>query len=277
MSTFAIKIQERMGSAVPNWIPRGVYDKKVYDHIFLKLSDNFIDEECPEKYDIKGDLMRGAAIKYHSYAKHMNSSQVMCISFFKKFFEKPEYENILLDILRSSEIEISAEDRIEAAAFEYEPCHKERSNFDFFILLHSGVKISFEIKYTESAFGGINPDKNDPYKYDRKWDDIYKDMVSECPFLAIGKEEFYENYQINRNIAYAGADDYVLFLTPAANHERGIEKGRKYIDELNHSHIKNLYWEKILEKTKTSVCDFSELREYYEKFYDKYIRILDSI
>lgn len=274
MSTFAKKIQERMGSAVSDRIPRGKWNDLEYKHIYLNFGDNFIDGSYPKESCVKGDLPN-PDIKYHRGAGHMNSSQVMCICFFKKFFEKAEYENILLDILRNSGIEIAAEDQIEAAVFEYEPCHKERTNFDFFILLHSGVKISFEIKYTESEFGGISPDKNDPYKYDRKWDEIYKDMVSVCPFLTVDKEAFYENYQINRNIAYAGADDHVLFLTPAVNHESGIEKGRTYIDRLDHPHIKNLYWEEIIEKTKTSVCDFSQLREYYEKFYDKYIRILD--
>lgn len=274
MGAFAKIIQERMGSAVSDQTPRGEWNGVEYKHIYSNLRNNFIDGSYPKESCIKGDLPN-TAIKYHRGASHMNSSQVMCISFFKKFFEKPEYECILLDILKSNGIEIAAEDQIEAAAFEYEPCTKERTNFDFFILLHSGVKISFETKYTESEFGGISPDKNDPHRYDRKWDEIYKDMVSECPFLAIGKEEFYENYQINRNIVYAGVADYALFLTPAANHENGIEKGRTYIDRLNHLHIKILYWEEITEKTRKSVCDFSELREYYEKFYDKYIRILD--
>lgn len=274
MSTFAKRIQERMGNAVSDQIPRGKWNGVEYKHIYLNFKKNFIDGSYQKKCCIKGDLSN-LDIKYHRGAGHMNSSQVMCISFFKKFFEKPEYENILLDILRSSGIEITAEDQIEAAVFEYEPRKEEKTNFDFFISLHSGVKISFEIKYTESEFGGISYDKNDPHKYDRKWVDVYKDMVSACPFLAVGKEEFYENYQINRNIVYAGAADYVLFLTPAANHENGIEKGRAYIDKLNNSHIKNLYWEEMIAKTKTSVCDFSEIREYYEKFYNKYIRILD--
>ena len=273
MGTFAKKVQERMGSAVSDRIPRGKWNGVEYKHIYLNFINNFIDRSYQKESCIKGNLPN-LDIKYHRGAKHMNSSQVMCISFFKKFFEKPEYENILIDILRSSGIEISAEDRIKAAAFEYEPCKKERTNFDFFILLHSGMKISFEIKYTESEFGGRSSDKDDPDKYDRKWKDIYEDMVSKCHFLKVDQEEFYTNYQINRNVVYAEAADYVIFLTPAANHENRIKKGRTYIDNLNHSHIKNLYWEEIMEKTKTAVCDFSELKEYYEKFYDKYIRIL---
>lgn len=272
MGTFAKKIQERMGSVVSDQIPRGEWNGIKYKHIYLDFRNNFIDGVYQKKCCIKGDLTN-SDIKYHRGAGHMNSSQVMCISFFKKFFEKPEYENILLDVLRGSGIEIATEDQIEAAAFEYEPCSKEKTNFDFFILLHSGEKIFFEIKYTESEFGGISPDKNDLYKYDRKWNDIYKDMISVCPFLTVDKDEFYANYQINRNIAYAGAADYVLFLTPAANHENGIEKGRTYIDKLNHSHIKNLYWEEIIAKTKIYAYGFSELSEYCEKFYNKYIRI----
>lgn len=274
MGTFAVKIQERMGSAVPDWIPRGKWNNVEYKHIYLNCRNNFIDEEYPRKCCIKGDLSN-ADIKYHQGKEHMNSSQVMCINFFKKFFEKPEYEYLLLDILRNCGIEIDVEDQIKTAIFEYEPCSKEGTNFDFFMMLHSGVKISFEIKYTESEFGKTSPDKKDPHKYDRKWDNIYRDMVSVCPFLSVDQEAFYKNYQINRNISYAGADDYVIFLTPEANRESGIEMGRKYIENLHSSHIKNLYWEDIAAKTKETVRGFSNLSAYYDKFYNKYIKILD--
>ena len=276
---FADKIKDKMGSAVPKWIPRGIYykNKKVYDHIFLNFNDNFIEGKYPESFNIKGNLMKDAEIKYHLGARHMNSSQVMCINFFNKFFERPEYEQILLNILRDSEIKIAPEDKIIAAAFEYEPCKKERTNFDFYMVLSGGIKISFEIKYTEKDFGSTSPDENDPDKYNKKWNNIYKYMVEKNHFFDKDKtdsDEFYKNYQINRNIAYATENDYVLFLTPEANKDKGISEGRKYIDDLNNPQIKNLYWEKIMDKTMSAVSDYPELSEYYAKFYDKYIKIL---
>ena len=273
MATFAKKVQKVMGSSATETIPRGEWRGVKYDHIFSDLKSNFIDGMYPKKCSVKGDLS-DKDIKYHRGARHMNSSQVMCISFFKKFFEKPEYEKILLDVLKKSGVEIAPEEKIKAAIFEYEPSPKERTNFDFYMVLLSGKKISFEVKYTEPDFGGISPDKDDPDKYDRKWDQIYKDMVLKSPFLDIDKEAFYKNYQINRNIVYAASSDHVLFLTPKANDEKGIAAGRSYIDQMHCPNIKNLYWEDIAEKTMEAARDHQELFEYYLKFFDKYIKFL---
>jgi hypothetical protein len=275
---FAKKVQKIMGNTVPSWIPRGEWQGKPYNHIFADLRTNFIDGRYPTKCYIKGRTdENNKDIKYHKYASHMNSSQVMCISFFKKFFEKEEYENLLLEILRKSGIHIVDSDKIAEAIFEYEPNSDEGTNFDFYLTLTSNIRLSFEIKYTEPAFGGISPDSNEPDKYDRKWNTIYRDMVDRCPFLNIEKENFYKNYQINRNISYAKEGDCVLFLTPKANDAKGICSGRDYIDSFQNDHILNLYWEDVVEITRTVVKDIPELEDYYSKFYKKYIKIFKEI
>ena len=151
VESFAKRIQRIMGDSIPDWMPRGTYLEREYNHIFLSLEDNFIDGKYPVKCNVKGDLYE-TDIKYHKYASHMNSSQVMCISFFKKLFEKSENEEILLELLRRTGIEISKDAVIKDAVFEYEPDKSEGTNFDFYIGLTNGRKISMEIKYTEAAF-----------------------------------------------------------------------------------------------------------------------------
>ena len=274
---FAKKIQRIMGDAVPDCIPRGTWHGKEYKHICKNLEDNFIDGKYPVKCNIKGDLYE-KSIKYHQYASHLNSSQVMCISFFKKFFEKSEYEEILLELLRRTGIGISSDVEIKDAVFEYEPNKSERTNFDFYLVLTNSRKISMEIKYTESEFGGISPDDKDPDKYHNKWKNIYQAMVAVSPYLDCSEEDFYKNYQINRNIVYAKEGDVVIFLTPEANRlltpEANGLRGRKYIDSLRNSNICNLYWEKIVGELLDIVKDIPELNAYYTKFYNKYIGIL---
>lgn len=271
---FAKRIQNIMGQRVPEYIPRGKWQGKYYAHILADIKTNFIDGESPKFCSIKGYLT-DAEIKYHQGAAHMNSSQVVCISYFKKFFENTEYEKYLLEILRESGLSIEESDEIESAAFEYEPRSDERTNFDFYIVMKSGQKISFEIKYTEPEFGGISPDKNDPDKYDRKWEAIYKEMVEKSIYLDVDKDTFYKpHYQVNRNIVYADAGDYVTFLTPRANDANLLEEGRKYIDGMNEPHILNIYWEDIMERTLDRVRECSELRDYFTRFYQKYIEIL---
>ena len=97
-NTFAKKVQKAMGSAIPDWIPRGKWRGVSYGHILTDMRNNFIDGCYPVKCCIKGNLSEGE-IKYHQGASHLNSSQVMCINFFKKFFEKEEYEGYLLAVL----------------------------------------------------------------------------------------------------------------------------------------------------------------------------------
>jgi hypothetical protein len=108
-------------------------------------------------------------------------------------------------------------------------------------------------------------------------------MVDRSPYLNTGKDEYYENYQINRNISYARGEDkkrgadYALFLTPRANDDTGISAGRDYIDSFHNDHILNLYWEDIIAITQREVKDIPEMADYYRKFFDKYIKIFDEI
>lgn len=270
---FADRIKRIMGESIPDDIPRGTYDGRVYSHIFTEITSNFIDGRYPKLCSIKGNLTN-TEIKYHVFAKHMNSSQVMCISYFKKFFEKNEYEKCLLVILSEAGIPIDQDEKINSAVFEYEPKSSEGTNFDFYLILTSGKRISFEIKYTEDEFGGASYDKNDPDKYNRKWNDVYQEMVQHSPFLSLDKEAFYKNYQVNRNIVYASPEDYVIFLTPKANDAKALREGRDYIDSLQNSHILNIYWEDVARITQNAVEGYEELKDYYLKFYRKYIEIL---
>jgi len=270
---FAKRIQRIMGDAIPDWMPRGTWHEKEYKHICRNLEDNFIDGKYPVKCNVKGNLCE-KDIKYHQYASHLNSSQVMCISFFKKFFEKSAYEKILLEIFRRTGTDILSGAGIKDAIFEYEPDRAERTNFDFYIGLDDGRKISMEIKYTESEFGGISPDDKDPEKYHNKWENIYQAMVAANPYIDCDEQNFYDNYQINRNIVYAKEGDIVIFLTPKANNSSGIVEGRNYIDELGNCNVRNLYWEDIVRELLDIIKDLPELNAYYTKFYNKYIGIL---
>ena len=268
-NTFAKKVQKAMGSAIPDWIPRGKWRGVSYGHILTDMRNNFIDGCYPVKCCIKGNLSEGE-IKYHQGASHLNSSQVMCINFFKKFFEREEYEGYLLAVLQCCGVSIEGY-KIENAVFEYEPDHEEGTNFDFYLILEDGKRISFECKYTETEFGSISSDKRDPDKYNRKWDHIYKNLIANSTFLFTDKKEFYRHYQINRNIVYADSRDYVLFLTPRANDAKGICDGRAYIDNMENQHIRNIYWEDIIQITLLTVAECEPLEDYYFKFKSKYL------
>jgi len=272
--TFSKRIQRIMGEKAPKELTGGTWHGTAYPHIYLDKKYNFIDGKFPVLCDIKGNLFEGREIKYHDGAAHLNSSQVVCISFFKKFFEKEEWESILIQVLKNIGVPLSS-DGIKCAAFEYEPDFNERTNFDFYMVLDDDSKISMEIKYTESEFGGISPDKKDPDKYSRKWTEIYRGMVDRSPYLDCSEEEFYRNYQVNRNISFANKGDVVLFLTPKANDAKMLNEGREYIDSYTAScpNIRNIYWEDVVSEL-LKLVNVDELIDYYNKFQEKYIDIL---
>lgn len=246
----------------------GRWGNKTYDHILLKLEDNFIDKKVQEYCVIKGKDPDYKKIDYHLGACHLNSSQIMCINFFMKFFEKEENEDILLQLLKNCGINTN-EKNIVRAIFEYEPDGKEGTNFDFYMIFDDDTRISFEIKYTEPEFGSIKKDSGN--KYDDKWINIYEDMCRNSLYLnEIDKYSFYANYQINRNILYAGKNDYVIFITPRAN--TSLNNGRDYIDFVNsqYPNVMNIYWEYLIIELEKMIESDKILSDYYRKFREKY-------
>lgn len=273
--TFADKIKQRMGEACKDTsLIGGTWRNISYNHIFKDKKDNFINKEYPRYCNVKGNLFY-QEIKYHDGAAHMNSSQVMCINFFKTFFENGFDGELLLELLRKSGLNFSNEAVIESAIFEYIKDPSEMTNFDFYIVLNNGTTISFEIKYTESEFGSVSKDKKNPEKYSDKWRDIYSELVEKSAYLSgCNEKRFYENYQINRNIVFASEGDIVLFLTPRANDSKRLVEGRKYIDELKNPNIRNVYWEDIVDDLLGMLKEESMLKEYYTRFKEKYIDVL---
>ena len=272
--SFAKRIQDAMGERAPKELTGGLWRNIERNHIYKDKKYNFIDEVYPDDCDAKGQFY-GEKIEYHNGAAHLNSSQVMCINFFKKIFEKDEWNGILLKTLKSVGVPIVS-GKIKYAIFEYVPESKEGTNFDFYVILDNNSCVSFEVKYTEAEFGGISEDKRYPDRYKRKWTNAYEEMVHRCPYLSCSEEEFYSEYQINRNICLAKEGDIVLFLTPRANDAKGILRGRKYIDSCtsSNSNIMNIYWEDVVKALMKLIVNEPELMDYYGKFKEKYIDIL---
>ncbi|MBO5418084.1 MAG: hypothetical protein J6A50_05740 [Clostridia bacterium] len=290
-------VKERMTNRTPKELLGGTFRGRVYPHIFKELKDNFIDETYPTKKCLKGNLTE-TEIKYH-YAEHLNSSQTMCIAYFKKFFESRENELLLAEILLMQRIDVAGCGEFVDAVFEHIPNAKEGTNFDFYLKLANGKQITWEIKFTESEFGGITRNGGLKDKYITKYEQIYIPLLRDCAYCDFPDvdcadyqslsadiltedycvndkcsiDRFYEQYQIQRNILYAkNKGDYVLFLTPRENHL--LDDGRAYIeqyaDALGTDCIRNIYWEDLLETTLQVVSCEPELFDYYIKFKAKY-------
>lgn len=264
-TAYAEVVKHRIVQVLPEKDRYGLWHGRPYPHICKERRDNFIDGT-----ETLNGKLSGKTIKFHEGATHLNSSQILCFNFFNKFFENAQTEELLLQILRDAGFDISSEEEIEDATLEYEPDPKERTNFDFYIKLASGRHISFEVKYTESEFGGISPDPKNPNKYAEKWQEIYLGMVHDSPYLSghCDEKQFYKHYQIHRNIAYARANDIVVFLTPRLNH--ALDEERRYIDSLCTPNIRNLCWEDLVAVVLKKVQSDPDVYGYFCRFRDKY-------
>ncbi len=221
--------------------------------------------------------------KVHSMARHLNSSQVMCYNFFRPMMSFDSASNfgyanekmvnfvrekIGPSITKGAKCYFEYEDT--AATEEFKRIAKyrgrgEKSQFDFFIL-DEKTKIFFEIKFTESSFGGwsINKDTScqaiaNHCAYVEKG---YKILLKENPYFTLQCKQdiistkqdefsnprisFNKHYQLFRNALKADSCSFVVFIYPEAN--PGPKKEFKsFSDNLveGQSHIIALEWEEL--------------------------------
>lgn len=220
-------------------------------------------------------------ISFHSGAHHLNSSQIMCINFFAPLLRDAEGLCILKEIIKKeTQIKFSEDANIVKACFEYEPDEKEGTNFDFYMELSTGERILFEIKYTESGFGSIHKDKNNPNKYNDKWNKIYDQQTNKSLYLkGIGKDDFYTNYQIWRNVSYIENDsDYVVFLFSYLNdsHVQEIQKTVGLPKKQKYANVSSLCWYSFIR----TALELTKNSKYYFHFYlfkEKYLKFTISV
>jgi len=150
-------------------------------------------------------------IQLHSDFHHLNSSQALCFNLFFPPMMGDGHELAQF----SSVMGISGAPNA-GASFEFQPDPTEGTCIDFSMLLRSGGRVNFEIKYTESEFGSA---KADPAHLE-KFESIYKSRLAgrfEESFCCAAR--FLENYQIARNIWHLNesAGDIAIFLFPNEN------------------------------------------------------------
>ncbi|MEQ8154358.1 MAG: hypothetical protein ABRQ25_05675 [Clostridiaceae bacterium] len=236
-------------------------DKKKLN-IIEKYREDFYSSGFPEE------------IKFHKHFHHLNSSQAMCINFFYPLI-KEKYLELILDILGiEGRFNYDSEHICFEKESESEKNYGRKTYFEFYIKLNSGVKIFFEIKYTENEFGKAKDDDEHKTKYR----DIYMPLLMNNPAINDKfKEEcmFLNNYQILRHLVQMDKDSYVVLIYPEEN--KGIREAalsaRKEIIKTDWKNRFILFtWEDIVNQLIYRL-DSKELMNYYIKdFSDKYLK-----
>ena len=308
---FRNKVVSHLGiykDRVLNLKNKGLYKDKEYEHI-INVDKTSNKEDIIKKYNLMDDYTRRVVemqnIELHTYANHLNSSQVMCINFFShlvfdenghvvKNKENQKLKNLLemiLNIKLPTVCTISKESRFEKKEEE----SSENTNFDLYIEIQSpecehNIKIYFEIKYTEDGFGKISKDKSLNISRINNYNDVYYKMFKESLYyknLKINKienikeENFYFNefikyYQLYRNILrIKNENEYVVFLYPFESDVFNNEINELLTYAVNKGiilkNVRCIDWHDIYSKVKCLYKDDQAIVKYYDSFSRKYL------
>lgn len=245
-------------------------NKRPYNHILpeplkkLNILETYR-KEFWEDYET-GQL---GHIKLHNHFHHLNSSQAMAFNLFFPFiYHDKRFLPLLLDSLNISFGEVTE------AAFEKIKWPDEGTNFDFFFKYKSDTNVFFELKYSENEFGKAKNDASHLKKYEIIYRALLNNiMVSEFTSC----EQFFENYQIIRNLIYIGRgnDNYCIFIFPERNNELKMKEDiilntvlLKYRNK-----VKIIYLEQLVDKLIDIFNDkiHSKLITHFNLFKEKYI------
>lgn len=279
------KVLEKLAEWMkPLAIPAGEYRGRSYNYIlplrpYVKGKRRDAIAESLAKYDVLTDGVRYfpnvlPVNELHSYANHLNSSQILCYNFFGKLLAINEYsernikitpemrnwlERYLPTIPKLSDNAI--------CVFEAVVNPKEGTSFDF-IVYDCNTEIRFEIKFTEYGFGKTKKDSNSKsgITHHQKYTDIYQPCLNKSTVVrnTVTEDDFFCNYQLFRNVITgnrpgAYREIYNVFMYPSWNTKCAAEFENfteNYV--VDKSRILNLEWDKVVPQ---------EMKGFLDKYY----------
>lgn len=232
---------------------KGIFNGQIYNHIlpYALKELNYIPGILPLK---DKTLCKDEA--------HLNSSRIMSINYFQKL-----QDNIkIIDILQCvSDINFLDEAEVVKSRIIYDDLiFRDNLGYDFYVILSTGEKIYFKIKYTENSFGSYEGKEN----IEEIFNNILKPQLQESLYLKnCTKEEFFNHYGIYRNIANVISEkDYMIFIYLSDNDN--LQKERAMIEN-----YKNVYWIDWRELIIATLAAFRNTNYYriYKEFEYKYL------
>lgn len=178
----------------------GVWRRNEYAHILPVGQEkrNLIDGVFSDALNKEAD-----SIPLHPAFGHLNSSQAMCLNFMVPLQER----GILLEYIKKSCPDAVGGAKLEEPTFEKIVDENDRTQFDFYCTTDTGETLSFEFKYSEPDFSVMKDDE----RHQEKFETIYKDRLAKHG-ININKETFAADYQLWRNILYAGTHQHTVFF-----------------------------------------------------------------
>lgn len=239
-----------------------------YSHILPNEIDNLINVSYEEEFK---KLYTRLKPHIHQYFSHLTSSQALCFNLFYPLVLENKLDIIDRNCVNSSNADF---EHIEEDSFEDMKSEKEKTNFDFFFISNN-IKYFFEVKYTEETFGYVSSfNKGD--KHDIKYQRYYKKQLAEIASPLIKEKEFFDNYQLWRNICHVYDcktkkinEVYFVYLKDRKELEQDVKDAIKKCKSEYKKHIHFLSIEKIVKDTLS--VNNEKLHNHYLEFFDKYL------
>lgn len=258
-------------------ICEGSYKGNHYKHIMYLSSDGKGERrsaiaEALKKYDVLTD-----GVKYyeqvlpikelHTYANHLNSSQILCYNFFGKLLAINESSKRIVEI--NPEMKKWLDTYLPSVPMLFDDAHcefeavinrQEGTSFDF-IAYDDNTEIRFEIKFTEYGFGKAEKDRKSKsgISHHQKFIEIYQQKVNNSAVVRNpdNEDDFFRNYQLFRN-AISGnrcgkhREIYNVFIYPSWN-KKCAKEFKNFMDNyvVDKTRIFSLVWDKIVPQNMT--------------------------
>ena len=243
-------------------LPFGSWNGNEYEHILpeeekeLNLIHSYYAESLLDFYNLikeKNELHRGFA--------NLNSSQAFALNFFVPIIKN---EELFADLF-----ELPCFEKIKLAEFEKTLDDKEGSQLDFYLETKASA-FTFEVKYSENAFGDAEKDE----RHEIKYNEVYKGRLSRV-IDNLTEEEFFEEYQLWRNICFAGDGKIVCFVFPKFREDltEKVMAAKDKCKEDVKGQIKILYVDDFVNKVING--DNENMKKHYQEFKRKYLDVKD--
>ncbi|MFZ4594176.1 MAG: PGN_0703 family putative restriction endonuclease [Verrucomicrobiaceae bacterium] len=203
----------------------------------------------------------GQGIKWHTYAHHLNSSQVLVINLFQPLIQN--HKEVL-------EVLLGLPAPLITAGFEKVFDRSEGTNVDFFAESQGGQSICIEVKLTEQDFAPTTA-----VKQGIRYQKYYLDWLIKATILGddVRQQAFFGAYQFYRNAKLATADQKVWFLLPEQNTKINAlaEKCLGTLRPEVRKQVEVVGLTAFLEQLCNLVADKPDLKKHYEHFKKKYL------
>lgn len=192
--------------------------------------------------------------------RYLTSSQAFAVNFFAPLIKERKL---------SALGPFCGEIDYDSCGYEVVKDPEEETQFDFYMPGLTGhPAVSVEVKYSENRFG----EASGTHKHKWKYDHLYKQYLDKIACEDVGEPEFYEFYQIWRNIIYhiKNPGQQICFLFPAFRSDL-----KEYVDYILHKckeeirpFVHVIYADTVVDAL---IAEGGELGRYYAEFKRKYL------